>query len=54
MTLKLTPGVNFINILHKNIKKIQFWAFFDKYFCNSTYTRVDLYASIYDIKRIEL
>ncbi len=34
-----------IILVHKNYFK--FWSFFSKYFFNSTYTRVDLYASIY-------
>ncbi len=30
----------------------KFWSFFGKYFFNSTYTRVDLYASIYGISNL--
>ncbi len=33
--------------LKKENKKMKFWSFFSTYFSNSTYTRVDLYASIY-------
>ncbi len=29
------------------LKKYKFWTILSKYFINSTYTRVDLYASIY-------
>jgi hypothetical protein len=33
---------------------MKFWSFFSTYFFNSTYTRVDLYASIYGILNIDV
>jgi hypothetical protein len=48
----LTKLVYIVFFQHKNIKPSLlrhnfFMSFFGKYFFNSTYTRVDLYASIY-------
>ncbi len=39
--------INILLYTHKNIS--EFWMIFQRYFLNSTYKRVDLYASIYGI-----
>ncbi len=36
-----------LNMVIHGFQKFQFWSIFWTYFFNSTYTRVDLYASIY-------
>ncbi len=34
-------------VFYKQEKYFEFWTIFSRYFFDSTYTRVDLYASIY-------